>query len=67
MEKPERTEPEKNSPWYLYLFNQYEEKAEKEQTTPSHTKFAVIILGEIEKKLDEEYKRKRDNQSSSEK
>ena len=29
IEKPERTKPEKNSPWYLYPFNQYEEKAEK--------------------------------------
>ena len=62
MEKPERTEPEKNSPWYLYPFDQYEEKAEKGQTTPSHTKFAVTIMGKIEEKLDKEYKRKRDNQ-----
>src|ERR1044071_3166879 len=65
MEKPERTELEKNSPWYLYLFDQYEEKAEKGQTTPSHTKFTATILGEIEEKLDKEYKRKRDNQSPS--
>ena len=52
MEKPEWTELEKNLLWYLYSFDQYEEKAEKGQTTPSHTKF-----------IDKEYKRKRDNQS----
>ena len=51
MEKPEWTESEKNSLWYLYPFDQYEEKAEKGQTIPSHTKFAVTILKEIEEKL----------------
>ena len=30
MEKSEWIEPEKNSSWYLYPFDQYEEKAEKE-------------------------------------
>src|ERR1044071_7897073 len=63
MEKPERTELEKNSPWYLYPFDQYKEKAEKGHTIPSYIKFAVTILEEIEEKLDKEYKRKKDNQS----
>ena len=39
----------------------------KKQTTLLHIKFAVTILEEIEEKLDKEYKRKRDNQSPSEK
>ena len=67
MEKPERMESEKNSPWYLYPYDQYKKKAENGQTIPSHTKFIIIILEEIEEKLDKEYKRKRDNQLPSKK
>src|SRR5688572_23537336 len=51
MEKPKRIKLEKASPWYLYSFKEYEERAEKKQMTPSHTKFFIVIVGEIEEKL----------------
>ena len=60
MEKLDRMESEKNSSWYLYPFDQYEEKAEKRQIIPSHIKFAITILEETEEQLDKEYKYKRD-------
>ena len=49
MERSEQTKLEKSLPWYLYPFKEYEEQAEKRQITSLHTKFAVVILGEIKK------------------
>src|SRR5215471_3376212 len=44
---PQRTEPEKQGPWLLVSFENYEQLARKKETTPTHTTYIEEIIKSI--------------------